>query len=328
MIEVNKMILPIGSRRTGKKIVLTGITIHSTGNPSSTAKNERSWLDNPDNPRKEVAWTYCIDEKQCIQAANDDDLVWHAQGGSCHTMGIEICEGGNRQNTLNRAAKFVAQKLNEYNWTLLNLYTHSYWHPQKTCPAILAYNNWQGLKEFKIMVQKELDILNQVNVNPIEPWKITSLDSLRSKGISFDYASWKAKLNDDMPVWAVFTMVDKVIAKQLGKKYRTCKNPSDNPKYNVIHNIAENGIDINVASWKKEINNTMPVWGIFTILDMYQRMTIPNAYVTPSSISTNWKLNALLNTRCNGLKFDFELWKKEINNPVPVWAVFSLLDRI
>ena len=52
------------------------ITIHSTGNPYSTARGERNWLDNPTNTR-EASWHYVVDETEVIQAIPDNEEAWH-----------------------------------------------------------------------------------------------------------------------------------------------------------------------------------------------------------------------------------------------------------
>ena len=48
------------------------ITIRSTGNPYSTARGERNWLDNPTNTR-EASWHYVVDETEVIQAIPDNE---------------------------------------------------------------------------------------------------------------------------------------------------------------------------------------------------------------------------------------------------------------
>jgi len=42
------------------------ITIHSTGNPTSTARNERAWLTNPNN-NVTASWHIVVDEKEAIE---------------------------------------------------------------------------------------------------------------------------------------------------------------------------------------------------------------------------------------------------------------------
>ena len=48
--------IPINAKkRPGKKLNYIWITVHNTGNPSSSAKNERGWLTNPENTRS-ASW--------------------------------------------------------------------------------------------------------------------------------------------------------------------------------------------------------------------------------------------------------------------------------
>ena len=158
------------------------ICIHSTGNPKSTAKNERAWLDNPSNKRQ-ASWHLCIDEKDCICAIPLKEEAWHCgnNNGNKYSIGIEICESGNRQKTLERAAELVVQLMKEYNIPLSKVKRH-YDYSSKSCPAILMANNWQGWKDFIKLIQ------NKMTIN--DPY-ITAIDKLVSKGIISSPDIWK-----------------------------------------------------------------------------------------------------------------------------------------
>lgn len=143
-------------RRPGIKMTPTTITIHSTGNPSSTAKNERNWLTNPSNTRQ-ASWHICVDEKEVIEAIPLNEIAYHAgsASGNSTSIGIEICESGDRQKTLNNAIKLTAKLLKERNWGIDKLKRHYDWS-KKICPRILHSNNWQGWNDFVWKVGKEL----------------------------------------------------------------------------------------------------------------------------------------------------------------------------
>mgnify|MGYP001014253354 CR=1 FL=1 len=99
--------IPISNdKRPGKKIKVEYITIHSTANTKSTAQNERDWLVNPSNSRK-ASWHIAVDEKEAIEAIPLDEIAYHAGDkiGNNLSIGIEICESGNREKTLKNAAK-------------------------------------------------------------------------------------------------------------------------------------------------------------------------------------------------------------------------------
>lgn len=115
----------------------TSVTIHSTGNPKSTAENERKWLDNPSNNR-DASWHYVVGENVVIQAIPDNEEAWHSgnRNGNKYSIGIEIIESGDRKKVLDNAARFVALKLKEYGLSLDVVKRHYDWSG-KLCPRIL-----------------------------------------------------------------------------------------------------------------------------------------------------------------------------------------------
>ena len=146
------------NRRPGFVMTPKYLTIHSTGNPSSTAKNERAWLTNPTNDRT-ASYHIVVDEKEAIEVLPLNEVAWHAGDGNGQgnraSIGIEICESGNRAKTLQNAVKLVTKMLKERNWGVEKLRRHFDWSG-KICPRILQPNNWAGWNKFKQDVQKEL----------------------------------------------------------------------------------------------------------------------------------------------------------------------------
>lgn len=111
-----QLLKPSHRCRSGGNYKKTSITIHSTGNPSSTVTNEQAWLDNPSNNR-DASWHYVVGEDIVIQAIPDIEEAWHCGNttGNRYSIGVEIVESGNRKKVLETAAKFVASKLRDYN---------------------------------------------------------------------------------------------------------------------------------------------------------------------------------------------------------------------
>ena len=146
------------NRRPGISMTPKYLTIHSTGNPSSTAKNERGWLTNQTNNRQ-ASYHIVVDEKEAIEILPLNETAWHAGDGrgqgNMASIGIEICESGNRQKTLNNAIELVAKMLKERSWGVDRLRRHHDWSG-KICPRIMQPNNWAGWEQFKKDVQKEL----------------------------------------------------------------------------------------------------------------------------------------------------------------------------
>lgn len=144
------------NRRPGRTMKPQFLTIHSTGNPSSTAKNERGWLTNPSNTRT-ASWHIVVDEREAIEAIPLTEVAYHAgtAAGNSTSIGLEICESGNREKTLAHAAEVAASILKKYGWGVDRLRRHYDWS-KKNCPRILSANNWAGWNDFKKLVQKEL----------------------------------------------------------------------------------------------------------------------------------------------------------------------------
>ena len=137
-LKINQQILSKSpSKRPGGNHTKTSITIHSTANEQSTAKNERNWLTNPNNNRS-ASWHYCVDENDIIQAIPDNETAYHCGNsyGNTFSLSIEICESGNRLKALENAVELTAQKMIELNLTLNDIKTHFDW-TGKNCPRIL-----------------------------------------------------------------------------------------------------------------------------------------------------------------------------------------------
>lgn len=151
------------NRRPGVPMTPQYITIHSTGNPKSTARNERAWLTNPSNTVT-ASYHIVVDEKEAIEVLPLNEVAWHAGDGASgpgnrKSIGIEICESGDGAKTLANAANLVAKMLNERGWGVDRLRRHHDWN-KKICPRIFYDGGkWTGWQQFKQAVQRELDKL-------------------------------------------------------------------------------------------------------------------------------------------------------------------------
>lgn len=149
------------NRRPSRLLVATTITIHNTGNPSSSARNERSWLTNPSNKRQ-ASYHLVVDEHEVIECLPLNENAWHAgdgdgsKSGNCTSIGIEICESGNYAKTLDNAVALVARMLLERGWGVDRLRRHYDWS-SKICPRLM-YNegSWSGWGRFKTMVAAKM----------------------------------------------------------------------------------------------------------------------------------------------------------------------------
>jgi N-acetylmuramoyl-L-alanine amidase len=131
------------------------LTIHSTGNPNSTASNERNWLTTPMNQRK-AEFHIVIDENEAIECIPLNERARHAgdQEGNNKSISIEIVESGDREKTLLQAIRLVAHIMNQKKWSIDKLKKHEDWSG-KICPRILInptenngriYQTWDWFK--------------------------------------------------------------------------------------------------------------------------------------------------------------------------------------
>ena len=151
------------NRRPGIVMTPETLTIHSTGNLDSSAANERGWLINPKNNRQ-ASWHIVVDDKEAIEAIPLREIAWHAGDGggpgNWKSIGVEICESGNRAKTLQNAVELVAELLKQRKWGVDKLRRHFDWSG-KTCPGIMAENNWAGWEKFKVDLDRKLTTPDQ-----------------------------------------------------------------------------------------------------------------------------------------------------------------------
>lgn len=142
-------------KRPGKKINVTSLTIHSTANPNSTARNERDWLDNKDNNRW-ASYHIVIDDTSCIEVIPLNEIAYHCGNdiGNRTSIGIELCESGNREAVLDNACQVIVDLMYLYGLSIDNIFPHRYWDKTQVCPRILQNDIWDNfIKRIKIKIQ-------------------------------------------------------------------------------------------------------------------------------------------------------------------------------
>lgn len=157
MLKIDKQHLKIGKKRSGKRITPKYITIHSTGNPKSTAQNERDYLTNLINTNS-TGWHYVVSDKTIIEAIPPTERAWHAGDGKDGTgnnksIGIEMVETGNRDMVIHNTLKLVKYLQKEYNIGDDKVVRHYDWSG-KNCPRILSKDNWKGWRDFKMSLKE------------------------------------------------------------------------------------------------------------------------------------------------------------------------------
>lgn len=165
--QVKKDHIPTTSnKRTGRKMQPAYITIHNTGNPHSTAANERAYLTNPTN-KTTTAYHIVVDASQAIECVPLNEIAYHAGDGkngigNSRSIGIEICESGDYAAGENAAVELVADLLMRYGWTVDRVKPHKHWSG-KYCPRlILPY--WD---EFVARIAKRMEMMKMEEVRDL-----------------------------------------------------------------------------------------------------------------------------------------------------------------
>ena len=126
-------------RRSQRKMTVEYITIHSTGNPASTAQNEADNVCN-NSPEKQVSFHWVADEDNIISTLPDNEVGWHAGdgtgAGNYKSIGVEICESGDRKQTLLNAVELVKSLMSLHKIDIDHVVQHNHWSG-KDCPRIL-----------------------------------------------------------------------------------------------------------------------------------------------------------------------------------------------
>lgn len=132
------------------------ITIHSTANLKSTAKNERDNLARIDNNAK-TGFHIVVDDKEAIECIPLNEVAW-ANGdgyngtGNRKSISIEICESGDREKTINNAIQITKKIMRVAG---INKIKRHYDWSGKICPRIFQENNWEQWNKFLEKVTRE-----------------------------------------------------------------------------------------------------------------------------------------------------------------------------
>lgn len=168
------------NRRPALPMTATTLTLHNTGNPSSSAEAERSWLTNPSNDRT-ASYHIVVDEIEAIECLPLDENAWASGDGSGAKSGnrtsihVEICESGNYAQTLENAVQLVAKMLKEHGWGVDRLRRHWDWSG-KVCPRLMYDGGkWTGWVAFKQRVQVELNKEDEYMLKPEDAEKVIGL---------------------------------------------------------------------------------------------------------------------------------------------------------
>ena len=145
-MQMKLQIIPKSRKQQRPGIAMTPLflTIHSTGNPKSTAQNEADYVCK--NSTRQASFHFVCDDKQIIQVLPMNEVAWHAGDGGNGTgnrksIGIEICESGDRKAAVDHAIWLTKKLMAEFNIQPGNVFQHHHW-TGKNCPRILRDNKY------------------------------------------------------------------------------------------------------------------------------------------------------------------------------------------
>lgn len=170
--------IPISSKKRSKISMKSEyITVHGTGNEKSTAQNERDYLTNPINTT-EIGYHYVVDDQQIIECIPANEVAWHAGdgrgNGNMKSIGIEICESGNRVQTLKNAIWLIQHLMKQHN---INKVVRHYDWSRKICPRIMYdKGTWKGWEAF----YKEVMTMSE---NKTPHWGQAAVDDMKKAGL-------------------------------------------------------------------------------------------------------------------------------------------------
>lgn len=126
-------------QRPGYAMTPRYITIHSTGNPKSTAQNEANYVCY--NSDRQASYHYVVDDSRIIQVLPVNEVAWHAGDGGSGTgnrksVAIEICESGNRKKAVDNAVWLTKELMRDLKIDKAHIKQHHDWSG-KDCPRIL-----------------------------------------------------------------------------------------------------------------------------------------------------------------------------------------------
>lgn len=188
-------------KRPGFVMMPKYLTIHSTANLKSTAQNERDYLTNPANTAQ-TSFHVVVDEKQAIECIPLNETAWHAGDGrgegNMRSIGLEICESGDREKTLDNAVEVAVKILMQQGLSVDRLRQHYNWSG-KNCPRILRDSGrWdEFVKKVSDNMEVEEIIYNYMD-NSMPEWARGTIQKLIDKKFLKGNEKGELGLNDTM----------------------------------------------------------------------------------------------------------------------------------
>jgi len=180
----------ISKDKAGKKVTgdimesVDYITVHNNANPTSTAANERAWLENPQNINSWANFHLVVDDHEAIECNDLGALCFHCTDGdtglgNTSSIGLEICEL-NHEKSRENGIDIVARLMIKYNLGIDRVVPHFMWY-NKNCPRLIL----PGWDEFISEVEARYkEIKSDMNKDKVSDWALEAQEWVIKNGIS------------------------------------------------------------------------------------------------------------------------------------------------
>lgn len=150
-------------KRTGRAMTPEWITVHNTGNPTSTAANERAWLTNPSNTST-TGYHIVVDASQAIECIPLGEVAYHAGDGAngpgnSRSIGIEVCESGDYEANEAAAVELIADMLLARGWGVDRVKAHKDWSG-KQCPRLILPHWMNFIGRIQARMDQEVEAMD------------------------------------------------------------------------------------------------------------------------------------------------------------------------
>ena len=193
------------NKRTGRVMAPQYLTVHNTGNPRSTAANERAYLTNPVNTST-TAYHIVVDAAQAIECVPLNEAAYHAGDGrngigNSQSIGIEICESGDYAANEQAAVELIADLLRRYGWGIERVQPHQHWSG-KYCPRLIL-PHWST---FVAQVQQQLEVMQMTEV---QDWHLVAIKEVCER-YGLDQVYWLNRAGQPVTAGELFGVLNKV----------------------------------------------------------------------------------------------------------------------
>lgn len=136
-LKIVQALIPTANNKARPQILMMPkyITVHNTGNPNATAKNNSDYITRTNEYK---SWHFTVDNKEIYQQLPIDEIGYHAGDGATgignnQSIGIEICE---IEGAKEMAIKFIAELMKATSIPIANIVPHKRWN-NKNCPRLI-----------------------------------------------------------------------------------------------------------------------------------------------------------------------------------------------